>query len=156
MGARSTGQSRLNRIASWARFRDRATAKTFYFFSVHFDHEGVEARRESGNLMARKIREIAGDEPVVCVGDFNSAPDTEQIRTMQTLLRDAYHASATPPYGPVGTFNDFQLDAPPGARIDYIFVSEQVRVLKYAVLTDSMDRRYPSDHYPVVVRVQIQ
>ncbi len=43
-----------NRICSWAKFKDKTTKKTFYFFSVHFDHQGVEARRESGKLMVRK------------------------------------------------------------------------------------------------------
>lgn len=144
------------RIASWARFRDRATKKEFFFFSVHFDHQGVIARRESANLMLRKIREIAGSVPVVCAGDFNSTPDTEQIHTMQTLLRDSRQISATPPYGPFGTFNDFKLDGQNNELIDYIFVSAQFMVWKYAVLTDSRDGRNPSDHYPVVVKAELQ
>ncbi|HEY8010372.1 MAG TPA: endonuclease/exonuclease/phosphatase family protein [Rudaea sp.] len=144
------------RIASWARFRDRATKREFFFFSVHFDHQGVIARRESGKLMVRKIREIAGSVPVVCAGDFNSTPDTEQIHTMQTLLRDSRQISATPPYGPLGTFNDFKLDGRNNELIDYIFVSAQFKVWKYAVLTDSRDGRNPSDHYPVVVKAELQ
>ncbi|RSK47662.1 endonuclease/exonuclease/phosphatase family protein [Hymenobacter rigui] len=142
-----------NRICSWARFRDLVTKKELYFFSVHFDHEGVEARRQSGLLMVQKIREIAKNAPVICVGDFNSTPETEQIRTMQTLLQDAFRITRQPPYGPVGTFNGFKLDAPLADRIDYIFVSRQFTVLDYAVLTDSMRGLYPSDHFPVVVNV---
>jgi len=144
-----------NRIASWARLRDRATGTAFHFFSVHFDHEGVVARRESAKLMVRRIGEIAGGEPVVCAGDFNSTPDTEQIRTMRTLLADSFRATATPARGPVGTFNGFKPDAAPTDRIDYVFVSAQVRVLEYAVPADSRDGRYPSDHFPVVVKVEI-
>ena len=142
-----------NRICSWARFRDLATRKELFFFSVHFDHEGVEARRQSGLLMVEKIREIAKDTPVICVGDFNSTPETEQIRTMQALLQDAFRSTRQPPYGPVGTFNGFKLDAPLADRIDYIFVSRQFSVLDYAVLTDSMRGLYPSDHFPVLVNV---
>ncbi|WP_426492909.1 endonuclease/exonuclease/phosphatase family protein [Hymenobacter sp. 102] len=142
-----------NRICSWARFRDLATKQELFFFSVHFDHEGVEARRQSGRLMVEKIKEIAASAPVICVGDFNSTPETEQIRTMQTLLQDAFRITRQPPYGPVGTFNGFKLDAPLADRIDYIFVSQQFTVLDYAVLTDSMRGLYPSDHFPVVVNV---
>ncbi|NCB09850.1 MAG: endonuclease, partial [Bacteroidia bacterium] len=29
-------------------------------------------------------------------------------------------------------------------------------ILKYGVLTDNIDRRYPSDHLPVVVKAVIQ
>jgi endonuclease/exonuclease/phosphatase family metal-dependent hydrolase len=142
-----------NRISSWARFQDLATKKQFYFFNVHFDHQGVKARQESGKLMVKKIREIAKGAPAICVGDFNSTPDTEQIQSMQTILRDTYKVSAQPPYGPEGTFNSFKFDAPMEKRIDYIFVSDAFKVLKYGVLTDAREQRYPSDHQPVVAKV---
>lgn len=144
-----------NRICSWAKFKDLATKKEFYFFCVHFDHEGVEARRESGKLMVKKIKEIAQNATVICVGDFNSTPETEQINEMQTLLKDAYKVTQSPPYGPEGTFNAFKFDAPMKHRIDYIFVSPSVGVQKYGVLTDAKDQRYPSDHQPVMIKASI-
>lgn len=144
-----------NRICSWARFRDRRTRKTFYFFSAHFDHQGVEARRQSGKLMVEKIREIARSEPVIFVGDLNSTPETEQVQAIQTLLQDAYQVTAQPPYGPVGTFNGFKLNAPLADCIDYIFVSKGTKVERYAALSDIQDQRFPSDHLPVVARVAL-
>lgn len=145
-----------NRICSWAKFNDLRTKKDFYFFSVHFDHQGVEARRQSGKLMVEKIKEIAKNTPVILVGDFNSTPDTEQIKTIQTLLNDARSVTKLAPYGPEGTFNSFKFDAPLKERIDYIFVSKQFDVLKYGVLTDAKEQRYPSDHQPVVVKVVLK
>lgn len=144
-----------NRICSWAKFKDLQTKKDFYFFSVHFDHQGVVARQESGKLMVKKIKEIAGNNVVVCVGDFNSTPETEQIKEMQTLLKDSYQVTENPPYGPVGTFNAFKFDAPMKQRIDYVFVSPSIKVLKYGVLTDAKDQRYPSDHQPVMIKAII-
>lgn len=142
-----------NRICSWAKFRDVRTKREFFFFSVHFDHQGVEARRQSGRLLVQKIQEIAHNMPVICVGDFNSTPGTEQIQTMQTLLQDAFRSTRQPAYGPVGTFTGFKLDAPLLDRIDYIFVSKDSEVLTYAVLTDSVRGHYPSDHFPVLATV---
>jgi endonuclease/exonuclease/phosphatase family metal-dependent hydrolase len=144
-----------NRLCTWARFKDLQTGQVFYFFSVHFDHEGVEARRQSGKLMVQKMQEIAKGAPVICVGDLNSTPDTEQVKTMQASLHDAYLTTAQPPYGPVGTFNGFKLDAPLADRIDYVFVSAGCQVLTYAVLTDSMRGHYPSDHFPVMTEVVV-
>ena len=141
------------RVASWAKFRDLAAKKDFYFFSVHFDHQGVQARRESAKLMIQKIHEIAGESMVGFVGDLNSTPDTEQVQNIQAALHDASVISMTPPYGPVATFNGFRFDIAPIARIDYIFVSDHVRVAKYGVLTDSKEQRYPSDHFPVMARI---
>ncbi|MDX9881544.1 MAG: endonuclease/exonuclease/phosphatase family protein [Prolixibacteraceae bacterium] len=143
------------RICSWAKFRDLCSKKEFWFFNVHFDNRGVQARIESGKLMAKKIQEIAGGDPVFCVGDFNSTPETEQIKTMQAILRDSHQVSVAPPYGPVGTTNGFKFDAPMNRRIDYIFVSSQIDIWKYGVLTDSKEQRYPSDHQPVVVKAVI-
>lgn len=139
-----------NRISSWAKLTDKESKKEFFVFNVHFDHQGVIARKESGKLMVEKIKEIAGDAPVVCTGDFNSTPDTEQIQSLSNLLNDAYTVTQLPPYGPIGTFNGFRFNAPLKNRIDYIFVSEHFEVSKYASLTDAKDQRYPSDHLPVV------
>jgi endonuclease/exonuclease/phosphatase family metal-dependent hydrolase len=144
------------RIASWAQLKDRRTGKSFHVFSVHFDHQGDVARRESARLMVRKIGEIAGDGRVICLGDFNSTPETEQIATLRGALRDARQASAAPPYGPAASFNGFQWNAAPRELIDYIFVSKQVTVMKYGVLTDSINQNYPSDHFPVLARLAFE
>lgn len=144
-----------NRIASWVKFNDRHTGKAFFVFNVHFDHQGVVARRESGKLMLAKIAEIAQGEPVICTGDFNSTPETEQIKGLSAVLQDAYTATQMPPYGPVGTSNGFRFTASFKNRIDYVFVSNHFEVLTYAALTDAKDQRYPSDHLPVVAKVRL-
>ncbi len=145
-----------NRISSWGKFQDLITKKEFFFFCVHFDHQGVEARRQSGHLMVKKIKEIAGNATVILTGDFNSTPETEQIKTIQTLLNDSHEVTKQPPYGPEGTFNSFKFDAPMDKRIDYIFVTKNIDVLKYGVLTDAKEQRYPSDHQPVIIQAIIK
>lgn len=142
-----------NRICSWAKFKDKAKDHVFYVFNSHFDHQGVKAREESGKLLVSKIEEIAKGEKVIITGDFNSTPDTEQIKLLQDSFNDAYKHSEEPPYGPVGTFNAFKWNSSFDSRIDYIFVSSDIKVLKYGVLTDSKENRYPSDHYPVIADV---
>lgn len=145
-----------NRIASWGLFKDLENGKEFYVFNAHFDHQGVIARKESGKLMVKKIQEIAKGKPVVCTGDFNSTPETEQIVSLSALLQDAYKVSKLPPYGPVGTTNAFVFTAPMKNRIDYVFVSDDFEVSKYAVLTDALNQRYPSDHLPVVATIHMK
>jgi endonuclease/exonuclease/phosphatase family metal-dependent hydrolase len=145
-----------NRICSWMKFKHRDTGAEFYFFNVHFDHQGVVARKESGKLMVQKIQEIAGDAPVICTGDFNSSPETEQIQTLSALLHDSRNVTIAPPYGPEGTFNKRFANPITKPRIDYIFVSDQFQVNSYAVLTDNDGQYYPSDHQPVVVDLLIK
>ncbi|KAA6441505.1 endonuclease/exonuclease/phosphatase family protein [Dyadobacter flavalbus] len=145
-----------NRICSWGKFQDVISKKEFFFFNVHFDHQGVEARKQSGTLMVRKINEIAGKSTVILTGDFNSTPDTEQIQSIKSILNDSHDVTKQPAYGPEGTFNSFKFDALMDKRIDYIFVSKNIEVLKYGVLTDANEQRYPSDHQPVFIKALIR
>lgn len=144
-----------NRLASWVRLRDRASGEVLLVVSVHFDHEGVLARFESAKLLLRWIADNRRDDTVICLGDFNSSPDTAQIKAMRSAFRDAREVTLLPAYGPKETFNGFAIGTSPDPLIDYIFVDHNVRVLKYATLTDSNGVRYPSDHFPVVVRIEI-
>ena len=145
-----------NRICSWAKFKEKKTGKTFYFFSVHFDHQGRIARIESGKLMVKKMQEIVKDAPVICVGDFNSTPETEQIQLLSTYLNDTRKVTQLPPYGPEGTFNRRFANPVGEGRIDYIFVSADIQVLKYASVTDNNGKNYPYDHLPVIVDIVLK
>ena len=145
-----------NRIATWAKFKDKKTGKEFFVFNVHFDHQGVIARKESAKLMVHKVNEIAKNATVIITGDFNSTPESEAIVTMKSAFQDSYYITKLRPYGPVGTTNQFKFTAPMDKRIDFIFVTRDVEVKKYAVLTDFLQQRYPSDHLPVVADVVIK
>ncbi|MEA5063515.1 MAG: endonuclease/exonuclease/phosphatase family protein, partial [Petrimonas sp.] len=137
-----------NRICSWAKFKDKKTGKEFFVFNSHFDHQGQEARKNSSLLLLKKIEEIAGKGVVFCTGDFNATPDDEPIQILMNdgRLKDSFRVSACPPYGTEGTFNSFRLDFPMRDRIDYIWVSEGVKVNKYGVLNDVQYGHFPSDH----------
>ncbi|RZT10230.1 Metal-dependent hydrolase, endonuclease/exonuclease/phosphatase family [Duganella sp. CF402] len=143
------------RIASWARLRDKTSGQAFLALNAHFDHEGVVARRESARLLLARGRSLAGPLPLIVMGDFNSTPDSEAVAIISAALHDARAVSQQPPYGPEATFNAFDTSRPAQERIDYIFLSPQWQVLRYAVLSDSIDARYPSDHFPVLARVRL-
>jgi endonuclease/exonuclease/phosphatase family metal-dependent hydrolase len=144
------------RICTWVRLLDNTTKKEFYVFNTHYDHMGVNARLKSSELLRRKIGEIAGKLPVFLAGDLNTAPDTPPITELKGFLKDAKEVSKAKPYGPEGTFNGFKFNAELKERIDYIFVNDKIEVLKFAVLSDSKNQRYPSDHLPVLVKARLK
>lgn len=147
----------LNRICTWARLKDKETQKTFYVFNTHFDHKGVKARKESAVLILKKISEIADrKDPILLTGDFNLTPEEKPLVLIRQKLKDSRQISKTVPQGPVGTFNDFDIASKLENRIDYIFVNKLIDVNKYTVITDSRDNRYPSDHLPVLVELQLK
>ncbi|TCO10617.1 endonuclease/exonuclease/phosphatase family protein [Natronoflexus pectinivorans] len=146
----------LNRICTWVKLKDFTSGDTLFVFNAHYDHRGSEARIRSSALVRTKIEEIANGYPVIFTTDLNSTPGTEPYNVINSFLYDAYDITELPPYGPVGTFNGFDLNAPLNSRIDFVFVSEHFRVHKYGALTDFLNGRFPSDHLPVVVRVTLR
>lgn len=143
----------IRRVCSWAKFQDKEAGKEFFVFSMHYDHQGKEARRNSSLLLLSKIKEIAGDLPTFAVGDFNASPNDEPIQIIYdaNILKDSYLISESKPYGTVGTFNGFNLNAPMKNRIDYIWVTPNITIEKYGVLNDMHYGHFPSDHFPVMV-----
>ena len=147
----------LNRICTWARFKEKETQKTFYIFNTHFDHKGVKARKESAILILKKIGEIAKrNEPIILTGDFNMTPAEKPLALIREKMKDSRQISEAVPQGPIGTFNDFDINGKLDNRIDYIFVNKLVDVKKYNAITDSKEGRYPSDHLPVIVELQFK
>lgn len=150
----------LERIATWGKLRDRATGEVFFHVNTHFDHRGVEARRQSARLLLRKIDEIAGEAPAVLTGDFNVVDSSlvYQILTGRAAASpgDARAVSASTPSGPNSTWNGFS-EIEPGRRIDYVFVGDEVEVLRHVIIAEKIPGtdRFPSDHLPVLVELEI-
>ncbi len=147
----------LNRICTWARLRELETHKTFYVFNTHFDHQGATSRKKSALLILKKISEIAQrKEPVILTGDFNLTSEEKPLVLIRQKLKDSRQVSLNAPKGPSGTFNGFDFQSKLESRIDYLFVNKYIEVINYAVLTDSREGRYPSDHLPVLIEVQLK
>lgn len=146
----------LPRICTYGLFRDRKTNKNFWVINTHLDHIGVEAREQSVILILKKIKEInTKNFPLIFMGDLNTEPKSEPISILKLELDDSKEISIEKPFGPIGTFNAFQFDKPVTKRIDYIFIlkNQMIKVNKYAVLSDSKDLKYPSDHLPVYLEL---
>jgi endonuclease/exonuclease/phosphatase family metal-dependent hydrolase len=144
-----------NRVCTYALFESLSTNQKFWVFNTHFDHVGVEARKNSATLIIQKIKEINTLQyPVILCGDFNMEETHESIQFIEQHLKDS-KAIAKNAFGPIGTFNNFEFDKPVTRRIDFIFVGSGITVNKYAVLSDSWDCKYPSDHLPVLVKFQL-
>lgn len=142
----------ITRIATWGAFRDRRTGDRFIVLNTHFDHIGTEAREESAKLIVDRLS--AFDVPVIVTGDFNATPDSAPYAVMTNSLRDAFEATQTPHYGPTSTWNGFD-EIQPNRRIDYIFVSNDVTVLRHGILSETVDGRFPSDHLPVLAEIRL-
>jgi endonuclease/exonuclease/phosphatase family metal-dependent hydrolase len=144
-----------NRICTWVILKQKNGVQVLVL-NTHFDHQGDVARAESAKLIIEKIDELnTRDLPVILMGDFNLTSDAGPIQYIEKRMKDSKLISLEPPYGPEGTFNGFDFNSELKERIDFIFVNKKVSVQKYAVLTDSKDNRYPSDHLPVFTTIRL-
>lgn len=166
------------RICTWGKFRHKASGKEFIFMNLHMDHIGTVARNESARLVKRKIEEIGKELPAFVTGDFNVDQKSDAYATItgDGKLVDAFEASEFV-FAPNGTFNGWYSDGFSNQRIDHIFVTPGIKVLKYGIITDTYRTvdgneaalqakdapeilrvkkatvRTPSDHFPVKAKI---
>ena len=172
----------LPRICTWGHFKDKESSLEFLFFNLHMDHIGKKARVESAYLVQDKMKELGkGKElPAILTGDFNVDQFSPSYATITEggKLIDS-HETADFVYQLNGTFNNYRTDGFSESRIDHIFVTPNVKVFKYGVLTDTyrtpeeateqsttdapaeikihrFKARTPSDHFPVKTSVELR
>lgn len=167
------------RICSWGKFRHNESGREFVMFNLHMDHVGKKARVEGAKLIRGRIDGFGKGCPAFVTGDFNVDQTSPSYRTITAGgdLLDSYKVAQLR-YALNGTFNNYETDNYTDSRIDHVFVSPDVKVLKYGVLTDTYRTpeniehvdatdapqeievsryvaRTPSDHFPVVVKVSL-
>lgn len=141
----------MERICTYGLFEHQKTGTRLYVFNTHFDHIGTEARKQSAQLILKKIAELNTDRlPVVLMGDFNLRPEERPIRLIKQEMQDGYEASKKAVEGPVGTYNGFDVNSKIDRRIDYIFVTG-CTVDQYDHLDERLENgKHISDHLPVL------
>lgn len=146
------------RICTYGLFSIIGKNQKFWVFNTHLDHVGTQARKEGMKLILKKIADLnTAGYPVLLMGDFNVEPTAEVYTEISESMLDSY-STAGLKFGPDGTFNGFNYHEPVTRRIDYIFVSKspKVTVQKYAVLSSAIDFKFPSDHFPVFVELELK
>jgi len=149
----------FNRVCTYGLFKDKKTKKSTWVFNTHLDHIGEVARTKGIQLILFKIATLnKKNYPVIFMGDFNSEPIADRIIALKKEMNDCRDVSREKPFGPSGTFNNFKHNEPVTKLIDYVFISKTNNIVanKYAVLSDSKDLKYPSDHLPVFVELKIK
>ncbi len=149
----------ITRIVSWAALEDIQSGETIYVFNTHFDHRGEESRRKSAELISEKITEIAGESPVVLMGDFNIRKGSGDYEFMTRIfnrnngLRNTESVAETPVEDAESTINGFSHDMEPRV-IDFIFTDGNFSVPSYRVDEVIENGIFLSDHWPVVAELR--
>jgi endonuclease/exonuclease/phosphatase family metal-dependent hydrolase len=159
-GSASWG-NRVTRICTWARFIDH-DGSGFWHFNVHLDHESQPSRERSTQLLIERIdARTVRDEPVIVTGDFNVDDENVALATLlgpgpggNPAFLDTYRV-LHPNEQAVGTFTGFAFGKTDGEKIDFVLAPPGTEVFAADIVRWSRNRRYPSDHFPVVARVRL-
>ena len=156
--ATKSWNSSLNRMATWGKFRHRKTGVTFFLFNTHFDHRSKLARAEAAKVVLKKIDKIAGTYPVVLCGDFNAIAETSEPwkNLNKGGMEDAW-LKADNRKGPEQTFHGFKghKEGAKKKRIDWIMGRGELEFKSCVTLDWKKEGKYPSDHYPIVTKLNI-
>ena len=165
------------RVCSYVILKDRLSSARFCFANAHTDHVSAMAREKGMLLIVERMKSLGAGLPIVFTGDHNCRETESPAKAVSAILNDAARSALlSPPSGPWRTFNAWkwkekELSAQDaiklsaeelpagldGARIDYIYVSRDVKVLDYTVRNDTRPGTiyYPSDHFPVVSTIML-
>lgn len=131
------------RTCLWFRLLHRNTQKELIFLNTHFDYQPLTLVK-SAKVLKQWLKQNA-DTPLIVTGDFNADKQSETYRVLKTQLRDARPNDDN-------TFHDYgQIQT--GNPIDWLLVSSHF-VVKHSAIDRYHDKAvYPSDHYPLLARL---
>jgi endonuclease/exonuclease/phosphatase family metal-dependent hydrolase len=141
----------LNRICTYVYVKDKSNKSQFHIYNTHFDHQGIEARNKSAELIANTIENNlqVDTDIIILMGDFNDEPYAQSIIRIKQLLNDPLDSESIDFSGPVGTYNGFDNSRSIDERIDYIFY-RNVKAVRHSHILDRREGHgFISDHLPV-------
>ena len=141
------------RICTWAKLKDLRTGAEYVHVNTHFDHVSEEARVLGGEIVNRYIAEHFSDVPVVFTADMNTTEKGEAYATMTQRLNDARMTAADS--RSFGTFHACRPETHADNYIDFVLCSEDIEVASYRTLTEGINGRFVSDHFPIYADVLI-
>lgn len=150
----------IRTVNNWAILRNKTTGAEFMFMTQHLSAYSSDVRDASAEFVVNKIPEIAGDLPVIIMGDYNAS---EGSATYSSFIDNGYNDSSrmNPDGTFYGTFPGWVPDRDLNKRlpIDLIMISENdFSVSSYKVITeDKYESGYTySDHSPVVAELKMR
>lgn len=144
-----------NRVCTWAVLQNKETGEKYVHINTHFDHIGVSARKNSVDMIVEKAKEFT-DIPVVFTADMNVKQDSEnynQFVNSGVLYDTKFSAPDTMNYC---TYHDTKPNKHKDDVIDYVMINDKFSAVSYRVVTEGIDGRFVSDHYPVYADIVVK
>ena len=136
------------RMCEYVILKHIETGKLFTYMNTHYGF-GDKGQIASSNLIYEYSKKISSN-PTFITGDFNMRPDSkgyEEITKHFTDVNAVTSNDMTTTYHGYGKVND--------QHIDFCFIDDKIKPITQKLITDTMDGKYPSDHYGLYVELDI-
>jgi endonuclease/exonuclease/phosphatase family metal-dependent hydrolase len=146
------------RLANWLRLHDLESGEEFRFINTHLDHEGQKSRENQAHVINEDAAAYPADYAQILTGDMNADAANPAIQTFKAGGWQDSYESVHGPEDPGYTFHEFMGSAfgEHGiGKIDWVFVRGSVTVKAAAIVDDSREGCYPSDHYFVTAEIEL-
>lgn len=159
----------IPRTCTWARFVEKESGQSFYFYNTHLDHLSLRSRKRSVVSLIRHIHRRPFPDPFVLTGDFNARERSRPMRFLRGKshlkikkqgnlsnpepLMDTFRA-CYPNHRNVVTYHGFRRFFF-RLKLDYIFVPSSVTVQDAKIIQQRWKKCFPSDHFPLVSHIRL-
>ncbi|MDO8619741.1 MAG: endonuclease/exonuclease/phosphatase family protein [bacterium] len=123
--------------------------RVFHIFSIHLKH----THQQEADIQKVQVESLLGALPkenVMVMGDFNATPKMTSIKRMREVLTDTDSGELPTLNAPLFDCKTCDKALLPTTKLDYIFVSADVRTHSFKV-----ERVQGSDHFPVLVLLEV-
>ena len=143
------------RVCTWVQLKDKETGKQYVHMNTHFDHVGISARKNSVEMIIDKAKTFT-DIPVVFTADMNVVQGSTNYNQFvdSGYFRDTKFAA--PDSMNYCTYHDTKPDMHKDDVIDYVMINDGFDALTYRVVTEGVDGRFVSDHYPIYADIEMK
>jgi endonuclease/exonuclease/phosphatase family metal-dependent hydrolase len=153
----------IKRTCAWSKMQVKATGEIFLFAVIHCNYGATIDGRKSGKVACERLKALAGNYPVVLVGDFNmrrvdhetayrgyaSSFYDSALKNDTSYCLPKSNGETTITATDWNTINSGKLS---GSEFDYIFY-DKMHVLSRHIITENYGRSVnPSDHFPVMIQ----
>lgn len=142
----------LPRIATWVVLKNKETGEAYTHINTHLDNVGDETRTYQAEFLNDKINELLSlGYPLVCTGDFNDSEKSNMYTEMTKNLFDSRKTAKISDF--FRTFHDYGNPTVGIMPIDFIFVSENIKVNRFKIIKEQIGGMYYSDHYGIMADI---
>lgn len=138
------------RICVYVILKDRKSGEEFTVMNTHFGF-GDKGQSDSCRLIYDYSKRISGNKTFV-IGDFNMIPESVGYIEMVKYFRDVNSLTVN---DRTSTFHDYDPSVDKNEHIDYCFIDEKIVPVSYAMITDRVDGKYPSDHFGLHIALEL-